>query len=55
MQQLTHLSQWKEMYRKIVKYIPNIFHIAKYLSFSDDFRHILSYNRALRVTIALKW
>ena len=30
-------------------------YIAKYLHFSDDFRHILSYKRALRVTIALKW
>ena len=49
MQQLTHLSQWKEMY------VPNIFHIAKYLNFPDDFRHILSYKRALHVTIALKW
>ena len=43
------------MYRLIVKYVPNIFHIAKYLNFSDNFRHILSYKRALRVTIALKW
>ena len=40
---------------EIVKYVPNIFYIAKYLKFSDDFCHILSYKRALCVTIALKW
>ena len=55
MQQLIHLSQCKEMYRYIVKYVPNIFHIAKYLIFSDDFRHILSYKKVLCVTIAIKW
>ena len=36
-------------------YVPNIFHIAKYLIVFDDFRHILSYKKALRNTIALKW
>ena len=38
-----------------VKYIRNIFHTAKYLNFSDDFRHILSYKRAMCVAIKLKW
>ena len=37
------------------QYISYSFHIAKYLNFSDDFRHILPYKRALHVTIALKW
>ena len=55
MQQLIHLSLWKEMYWKIVKCVRNIFRIAKYINFSDDFRHILSCKRALCVTIALKW
>ena len=43
------------MYKLIVKYVPNIFHIAKYRNVSHDFRHILSYKRALYVTISLKW
>ena len=43
------------MYGYFVKYVPNIFHIAKYLNVSHDVRHILSYKRALYVTMALKW
>ena len=37
------------------KVCSNIFHIAKCLNVSHDFHHILSYKRALYVTIALKW
>ena len=35
MQQLIHLSQLEEIYRQIIKYVPNIFYIAKYQTFSD--------------------
>ena len=37
------------------KVCPQYISYCKIPIFSDDFRHILSYKRALRVTIALKW
>ena len=56
MQQLTHLSQWKKNVQVNCKVCPQYISYCKIPKFSyDDFRHILSYKRALRVTVALKW
>ena len=48
-------SSFTMNHREIVKYVHSIFHIAKYLNLSDEFRHILSYKRAYNSAKMVKY